>query len=491
MNVRILSFTLIKHLFHVVWICVRLISVEFETKSSDTAKIAVLDPPSDNFRHIPESGVLVFPDYVYGDGNTALVCGETCVRHWNTYRGPKHRSLFSVKLAQKGGIWSLGEGFIGSLAGTTHSFPVESFGGKDDFDASKTHVMTQYAALDPDRPIDPELPLAWHTEQNAYVVDLKGQDRKEVTSRNAVPHSPVFSNDGAKVTWVELAEDGHESDLAVLVVYDLKKAGSNVRVKVLALPVPASKPSSDKKPASPSSPYLVLVFSEPIHEVQRRGEEDPWVHFEAKGISEDDDKKWAPLSLAHGGPQGAWEDRWPTKWNTGDLTDAIKEEWPDWGGKPLVERDGDISSSPEQPWLGFGLKALVCHDEPDSQDHGYSTDELFFLDHSSTFNRELGGQPWKNDTRELTKFSSSDHAHKRSTPKLITHRSKDYRLPKTDGIATFHALQKGVPGHFVIFSDGGRWVLNHGNSLEWWMIDGVEYGTFNISMIIVPKILNT
>ena len=122
------------------------ISVEFETQSSDRVKITTPAPlvligsfptsTSDNFRYIPESGILVFSDFVYEDGelraakegdeawqgrgNTALVYDETYVRHWDTYRGPKHQSLFSVKLARENGIWSLGEEFINLLAGTKH-----------------------------------------------------------------------------------------------------------------------------------------------------------------------------------------------------------------------------------------------------------------------------------------------------------------------------------------------------------------------------------
>jgi Tol biopolymer transport system component len=60
-----------------------------------------------------------------------------------------------------------------------------------------------------------------------YVVDLEGKNRKEVTSgKHGATHSPSFSNDGTKVTWTELAEDGYESDRAVIVVYDLKKSES-------------------------------------------------------------------------------------------------------------------------------------------------------------------------------------------------------------------------------------------------------------------------
>ena len=119
------------------------ISVEFHT---EPAKIATPDSPvligsfptstSGNFRYIPDSGILVFSDSVYEDGElkavkegdaawegrgtTALVYDETYARHWDTYRGPKHQSLFSVTLAQKDGIWSLGEEFINLLAGTKH-----------------------------------------------------------------------------------------------------------------------------------------------------------------------------------------------------------------------------------------------------------------------------------------------------------------------------------------------------------------------------------
>ena len=47
---------------------------------------------------------------------------------------------------------------------------------------------------------------------------------------------------------------------------------------------------------------------------------------------------------------------------------------------------------------------------------------------------------------------------------LIIHGSKDYRLPETDGIGAFHALQQlGVPSRLVIFPDENHWVLNHQN----------------------------
>ncbi|KAF9483390.1 hypothetical protein BDN70DRAFT_873894 [Pholiota conissans] len=229
-----------------------------------------------------------------------------------------------------------------------------------------------------------------------------------------------------------------------------------------------------------------------------------------KGWKAGEKKKWPAILLIHGGPQGAWEDQWSTRWNpnvfaqqgyfvvminpTGsttfgqDFTDAIAK---DWGGKPFVdmlngwkhalkahpEIDADRTVAAGASWggyainwiqghpeYGFGFKALVCHDGVfDASYNGYSTDELFF------FNHEWGGRPWDPQSQEtLKKFSPSNFVSKWSTPQLLIHGSKDYRLPETESIGAFHALQQlGIPSRLVVFPDENHWVLNHGNSLKW------------------------
>ncbi|KAF9561807.1 alpha/beta-hydrolase [Agrocybe pediades] len=229
-----------------------------------------------------------------------------------------------------------------------------------------------------------------------------------------------------------------------------------------------------------------------------------------KGWKAGDKKKWPGVLLIHGGPQGAWEDQWSNRWNpnvfaqqgyfviminpTGsttfgqEFTDAIAE---DWGGKPFEdmingwkfaldkypEIDPDRAVAAGASWggyainwiqghpeFGFNFKALVCHDGVfDSNYNGYSTDELFF------FNHEWGGRPWDPKSKGLSeKFSPSNFVSKWSTPQLLIHGSKDYRLPDTESIAAFHALQQlGIPSRLVVFPDENHWVLNHGNSLKW------------------------
>ncbi|KAG7088324.1 hypothetical protein E1B28_012333 [Marasmius oreades] len=229
-----------------------------------------------------------------------------------------------------------------------------------------------------------------------------------------------------------------------------------------------------------------------------------------KGWKEGENKKWPVVLLIHGGPQSAWEDQWSTRWNpnvfaqqgyftvfinpTGsttfgqDFTDAIAG---DWGGKPFVdliagwkyilekypEIDADRAVAAGASWggyainwiqghpeFGFGFKALVCHDGVfDSNYNGYSTDELFFFIH------DWNGRPWDKGSEELSKiYSPSNYVKNWSTPQLLIHGSKDYRLPETESIGAFHALQQlGIPSRLVVFPDENHWVLDHGNSLKW------------------------
>ena len=50
-----------------------------------------------------------------------------------------------------------------------------------------------------------------------------------------------------------------------------------------------------------------------------------WI-LKPKGYSKDDKKKWAPLLFIHGGPQGAWEDGWSTRWNPNGIIRSRQRE---------------------------------------------------------------------------------------------------------------------------------------------------------------------
>jgi dipeptidyl aminopeptidase/acylaminoacyl peptidase len=55
------------------------------------------------------------------------------------------------------------------------------------------------------------------------------------------------------------------------------------------------------------------------------------------------------------------------------------------------------------------------------------------------------------------------------TPQLVIHGGQDFRVPETEGMQAFTALQRQkVPSRFLYFPDEGHWVLKPQNQVVWW-----------------------
>ena len=81
------------------------------------------------------------------------------------------------------------------------------------------------------------------------------------------------------------------------------------------------------------------------------------------------------------------------------------------------------------------------------------------------------GTPWTNP-ESYRKWSPSTYAGefgKYKTPTLVIDGEMDYRVPYTQGLQFFTALQRqGVPSKLVIFPDEGHWILKPQNSEFWY-----------------------
>ena len=84
------------------------------------------------------------------------------------------------------------------------------------------------------------------------------------------------------------------------------------------------------------------------------------------------------------------------------------------------------------------------------------------------FTREvLGGTPW-DDPEAMQRNNPVAYAANFSTPMLITHGEKDYRVPYGQGIALYGILQTmRVPSRLVVFPDENHWILSPQNSIYW------------------------
>jgi dipeptidyl aminopeptidase/acylaminoacyl peptidase len=217
-------------------------------------------------------------------------------------------------------------------------------------------------------------------------------------------------------------------------------------------------------------------------------------------------RKYPVAFLIHGGPQGSFGNHWHYRWNpqtyagagyaavfidfhgsTGygqAFTDAISRHW---GDRPLEDLqkgwayaldkyaflDGSRACALGASYGGFMVnwmagnwaepfKCFVSHDGIfDNRAMAYETEELWFDEW------EQGGTPYDNP-ENYERFNPANHVAKWRTPMLVIHGGLDYRIPYTQGLAAFTALQRrGVESRLLYFPDENHWVLKPANSLQW------------------------
>jgi len=80
----------------------------------------------------------------------------------------------------------------------------------------------------------------------------------------------------------------------------------------------------------------------------------------------------------------------------------------------------------------------------------------------------MGGTPWEKPD-VYAKWSPSTYAKDFRTPTLLIHGEQDFRVPYTQSLQLFTALQlQNVPSKLMIFPDEGHWILKPQNSIQWY-----------------------
>jgi dipeptidyl aminopeptidase/acylaminoacyl peptidase len=218
-------------------------------------------------------------------------------------------------------------------------------------------------------------------------------------------------------------------------------------------------------------------------------------------------RKYPIAFIVHGGPQVSFANHWNWRWNAQAyaargygvvfidfhgspgygqaFTDSISQHW---GDRPFEDlQKGMAAALTKYPWLdgsracslgasygGYmqnwiagnwsdGFKCIVNHAGIfDTRSMYYTTEELWFTEW------ENGGPYYK--TAEIhEKFNPSAHVTKWKTPMLVLHGEQDFRVPYSQGLATFTALQRlGIESRFVEFPDENHWILKPANSVYWY-----------------------
>ena len=108
------------------------------------------------------------------------------------------------------------------------------------------------------------------------------------------------------------------------------------------------------------------------------------------------------------------------------------------------------------------FKAIFCHAGVYDLWSMYgATEELWFPEW------DYGG-PYYEKAASYEKHNPVNHVDQWQTPMLVVHGQLDYRVPVTQGIGTFTALQRrGIASKFLYFPDENHWVLKPQNSVQW------------------------
>jgi len=214
-----------------------------------------------------------------------------------------------------------------------------------------------------------------------------------------------------------------------------------------------------------------------------------------------------PLLLwVHGGPMNQWSDGWHWRWNplvavaagfavllpnprgsTGFGQDFLAGIWNNqWGGACFrdlmavtdaacarsdidaqrVAAMGGSFGGYMANWIGGSTDRFAC-----LVTHASIYDFRSFhatTDHPGWFALEQGGPP-ESDPASFSRYSPHTQLSHWHTPTLIVHGEKDYRVPISEALILFEALQRhGVDSQLLVFPDENHWITRPRNTRHWY-----------------------
>ncbi len=229
--------------------------------------------------------------------------------------------------------------------------------------------------------------------------------------------------------------------------------------------------------------------------------------YAVKPVGFEAQRKYPIAFIVHGGPQVSFANQWNWRWNAQTFsgrgygvvfidfhgspgygqafTDSISEHW---GDRPFEDLQKGLAAALARfPWLdgqracslgasygGYmqnwiagnwpdGFRCIVNHAGIfDTRSMYYTTEELWFTEWEN-------GGPYYATPQVHERFNPANYVTKWKTPMLVIHGERDFRVPYTQGLATFTALQRrGVESRFIVFPDENHWVLKPSNSMYWY-----------------------
>jgi len=434
------------------------------------------------------------------DGRTLVVSARqsNAQEPWSTnfdlYRLQADGSGKAVNLTDANEAWDAGPVF--SADGRTLYYRAMKRPG---FEADRFALMAMDLASGDVREIAPQ----WDRSAGSIVLSADGTTL--YTGTSDVGESPLFAVDIASGAVTEVIGDGSIGSFSIAgptatFTRNSLKSGNQVFTGGIGgAPERAITPSAEEMlPDVEFGDYEQFSFKGWNNDTVYGYVVKPWNYEEGK--------QYPVAFLVHGGPQGSFGNGWSYRWNPQTyagqgyavvmidfhgsvgygqaFTDAISQHW---GDRPLEDLqkgwaaakrqyaflDGDNACALGASYGGYMVywmagvwnkpwKCLVDHDGVfDTRIMGYATEELWFTEW------ENGGTPYENP-EGYERFNPINHVKDWRVPMLVIHSAQDFRIPVSQGIAAFTALQRqGIESKFLYFPDENHWVLQPANSLLW------------------------
>ncbi len=210
------------------------------------------------------------------------------------------------------------------------------------------------------------------------------------------------------------------------------------------------------------------------------------------------------LHMIHGGPHNSFGDMWHWRWNyhafaaPGYVTALVNFHGSSsfghefcrciqgsWGDLPTTDIMLATDLLAAEPWIDDTRMAItggsyggyltswiatqtdrftcaIAHAAVTNQGAMYATDSTYGLA------RARGADLWV-DRAAVDRWSPSHHYANYSTPTLVIHGERDYRVPINQGLELYGVLKaKGVEARLVYYPDENHWILSPQNSIHWY-----------------------
>lgn len=439
------------------------------------------------FAFTPDSGAVVFSAREAGNS-------EPWSTDFDLYRTNGLTGEGFVNLTQDNPAWDTGPVF--SPDGRTLAYRAMRRPG---FEADRWQIVLMDVATGTRR----EIAADW--DRSADSLQWSADGRSLYVVAGDIGQTRMFSIDVARGSVVPITGPGHVS------AFDQTRTGFVYAMDSLTSPselyVKTFRGREMPRRITNVNPQLAeRVFGE-AEQFSFPGWNDETVYgYVIKPAGYVEGRQYPVAFIIHGGPQSSFANAWSYRWNamtyagagyavvmidfhgsTGygqAFTDSISQHW---GDRPLEDLqkgwafaqerypflDGDRACALGASYGGYMVnwiagrwndefQCLVNHDGIfDTFAMGYSTEELWFTEW------ENGGTPY--DVPEAyQRFNPANHVNNWSDPMLVIQGDRDFRVPTTQALSTFTALQRrGIESRMVVFPDENHWVLKPQNSLQW------------------------